>query len=111
MLFFTVYNEVASLYADVNAKKMGFTDIDGEHCSGPCCECCLGQCCKWSGPLATHALGHGLSKLGLTNIGAEERQHVLTRRPASCGLNSHRCRLPHSLATQHSLHGSCPHSP
>ncbi|KAI7843651.1 hypothetical protein COHA_002890 [Chlorella ohadii] len=28
VLFFTVYNEVASLYANVNAQKMGFTDID-----------------------------------------------------------------------------------
>lgn len=30
MLFFTVYNEVASLYNDINAQKMGFTDIEGE---------------------------------------------------------------------------------
>lgn len=30
VLFFTVYNEVASLYNDINAQKMGFTDIEGE---------------------------------------------------------------------------------
>lgn len=63
VLFFTVYNEVASLYADVNAKKMGFTDIDGE------CRC--GPRGKQLGLAATHATGHGLNKMVFTGIGDE----------------------------------------
>ncbi len=98
MLFFTVYNEVASLYANVNAQKMGFTDIDGELLRVVLIENTICVCQNVNA-----------RKVGFTGIDGEASKGrrdvvpspVWLKRAYTCCSNAHVARLPSPQFTEH----------